>query len=767
MPENTKEKDIILKNLDYIGLNLEELPDFLTIYKDVDFRPSKAYEENNFKIYRYINLREIEILLTPTNRLNTITEKYMSAVPLTKYLNTDNEENIILYATLLKMFEHINKSEIEKIENEQKKLQKKVPFKVKYENNYLWQIYYSEYTGKYFMMVTIEDMDYSCFFYLLKKQIELNKLNKDEYIYVPICGADYSRRYLKKSEISDLEKYIWLFSKEWPNIYEVFDKENELVMHVVGKTEVYDKVKTTYKTKLSTKEEANKFYKLLKALFILQTELPHYYKFDTQIGKNGELIFEYNSKLIEYDNLSKFIKEQYKKYAKELKEIFKQKEVLDLQLEKSKNEEKEKNLEYIWKEKQVATYLECKTTMFGKIKYFFKSKNAKFIKKKEKEKNNSKQIKEKNKIEKDISSGIIEDKEYYTIEDLIKVCLELDIIRTKIKNVEMDLNALKDKIKSIDNKIKNATLYLQKIEEHKKSIFEFWKFANRDETLSLNSGEQEKTDESSQKISKTFDYEEDLEDLGIMADRMQRDKLTRKECNAIFLAATPEILNDINKIKSNNKISEENLIRIKEEAEKEIILFGSEKFDIFGNVKEDKTKINILANKKHREVKKDKFKILDLSKNMTLEEYTEKIKEQYKVIEKAIEKIKAITDVNIYTTSNEKLETNKIGKFHINPMNSIGEDNSEKVNLYKIKLKEGINLAYYTNIMYYDNEHNTLPVGMNIDDHVLFDMSLYNLKLKKQKVLRINEDIDEINNKTKLLCVYEYEIEIKDNNKNE
>ena len=465
--------------------------------------------------------------------------------------------------------------------------------------------------------------------------------------------------------------------------------------------------------------------------------------------------------------MSKFIKEQYKKYSKELKEIFKQKEVLDLQLEKSKNEEKEKNLEYIWKEKQVATYLECKTTMFGKIKYFFKSKNAKFIKKKEKEKNNSKQIKEKNKIEKDISSGIIEDKEYYTIEDLIKVCLELDIIRTKIKNVEMDLNALKDKIKSIDNKIKNATLYLQKIEEHKKSIFEFWKFANRDETLSLNSGEQEKTDESSQKISKTFDYEEDLEDLGIMADRMQRDKLTRKECNAIFLAATPEILNDINKIKSNNKISEENLIRIKEEAEKEIILFGSEKFDIFGNVKEDKTKINILANKKHREVKKDKFKILDLSKNMTLEEYTEKIKEQYQVIEKAIEKIKAITDVNIYTTSNEKLETNKIGKFHINPMNSIGEDNSEKVNLYKIKLKEGINLAYYTNIMYYDNEHNTLPVGMNIDDYVLFDMSLYNLKLKKQKVLRINEDIDEINNKTKLLCVYEYEIEIKDNNKNE
>ena len=34
--------------------------------------------------------------------------------------------------------------EVEKISEEQENLNKKIPFKVKYENNYLWQIYYSE-----------------------------------------------------------------------------------------------------------------------------------------------------------------------------------------------------------------------------------------------------------------------------------------------------------------------------------------------------------------------------------------------------------------------------------------------------------------------------------------------------------------------------------------------------------------------------------------------------------------------------------------------
>ena len=49
MPKNTKEKDIISSNLKYIGLNLESIPDFLLSYKDVNFKPSKTYQENTLK----------------------------------------------------------------------------------------------------------------------------------------------------------------------------------------------------------------------------------------------------------------------------------------------------------------------------------------------------------------------------------------------------------------------------------------------------------------------------------------------------------------------------------------------------------------------------------------------------------------------------------------------------------------------------------------------------------------------------------------------
>lgn len=758
MPKNTNEKEIISNNLKYIGLDLENIPEFLLDYKDVDFKPNKAYEENAFKVYRYIPIKDIQILLTPKNRLNTVFEKYTEALPINQYLDTENENNIIKYAQLLKMFEHMNIEEIEEIEKEQKELNKKVPFKVKYDNNYLWQIYYSEYTGKYFMMVTIEDLDYSCFFYLLKKQLEAQKTGKDELIFVPVNYADYTRRYLKKSEISDLEKYIWLFSKEWPQIYEVFDPNNELIMHVVGRTIVYDKIKTWYKIELKSKEEANKFYKLVKALFILQTELPHYYKFDTQIGEKGQIVFEYNSKLINYEGLSRFIKDEYKKHASELQEIFKQKEKDDLKLEKLKNEEKEKNLEYLFREKQVATYLECRTTVFGRIKYFFKAKNGKFVKDKVKQTNN-KEIKEKNKIEQNISNSIIEEKEYYTIEDLIKICLELDRIQIKIKNIQLDLKALQDKIKNIDNKIKNATLYIKKIEDHKKSIFEFWKFANKDEAIGLNEGQGEiKNQEEKPKLKKTFNYEEDFEDLGIEADKLQRNILTKKECDSVFIAST-NVIEDLNKIKQKQTINKTSLNTLKKEAEEKIVLFNSENFDIFGNVKEDKTKISILANKKHREVEKDKFKILDISKNSEIEEYKEKIEEEYKVLEETIKKVKAITDIDVYITLDEKLNTNGLGIFHINPINAIEESvDKEKINLYKVTIKEGMNLIYYTNIMYYDNENRTLPLGMNISDNVLLDMSMYTLKLKKQKVFRINQDIDQINNKTKIVCAYEYEI---------
>ena len=92
-------------------------------------------------------------------------------------------------------------------------------------------------------------------------------------------------------------------------------------------------------------------------------------------------------------------------------------------------------------------------------------------------------------------------------------------------------------------------------------------------------------------------------------------------------------------------------------------------------------------------------------------------------------------------------------------MNAIEEEkDSEKINVYKVSIKEGMHVVYATNIIYYDNHNHTLPLGMNVNDKVIFDMSQYELNVKRQKIFRINQDVDDIHNKTKIICVYEYEV---------
>ena len=182
-------------------------------------------------------------------------------------------------------------------------------------------------------------------------------------------------------------------------------------------------------------------------------------------------------------------------------------------------------------------------------------------------------------MEKSIANSIIEEKELYTIEDLIKICIELDRIDIKMKDAKLDITALEDKIKVVESKIKNATLFIEKIEEHKKSIFEFWKFANKDQALGLNAGaEEEKKEQKSKKIKRAFDYEEDIEDLGIEADKIQRNLLSEEETNSLYLVTT-NVLDDINKIRRKELISDENLKDLKNSMKNEGV-----EFDIFGNI---------------------------------------------------------------------------------------------------------------------------------------------------------------------------------------
>ena len=134
------------------------------------------------------------------------------------------------------------------------------------------------------------------------------------------------------------------------------------------------------------------------------------------------------------------------------------------------------------------------------------------------------------------------------------------------------------------------------------------------------------------------------------------------------------------------------------------------------------------------------LEILDISDSITLEEYEEKLKSESNLIEHALSQTKAITDMNIYLCSNEKLNVNDVGLFFVNPQEAIEvQENTEKLNLYKLKIKEGMNIVYNTNIIYYDNFNHTLPIGMNVAHTVTFDMKKYKIELKKQTLKRMQD----------------------------
>ena len=50
----------------------------------------------------------------------------------------------------------------------------------------------------------------------------------------------------------------------------------------------------------------------------------------------------------------------------------------------------------------------------------------------------AKKVKEQNEMEKLVSNAIIEEKELYTLEDLIKICIELDRINIRIKDSSLE-----------------------------------------------------------------------------------------------------------------------------------------------------------------------------------------------------------------------------------------------------------------------------------------------------------------------------------------
>ena len=766
MPRKKKEIiEGITDKLEYLGLNLDKIPENLKKFEPLEYRVSRFYDEKQYRQYRYIDIKDIQILISPTNRLTELDEKYKKARPLYEYLDNKNEENIIKHTTFLNMLKNMDIEQIKQIEKEQTKLNKEIPYKIKFQGNYLWQIYYSENTDKYFMIVPSEDTDYSTFFYILKKQIENKKTGK---IFVPISNVKYSNNYLNKSEFEDIENYLWLFTKDWSLIYEVYNKKNELSIQIIGETNVYDKIKTNYKVELNSKEEATEFYKLLKALFILQSEIPNYYNFQVNIDKKCGLEFYLEDQKIEYKNMIEFLREQYKKGLKRRKEIKSKIRTYKKKLKQLQELAASQEIEYLAKEKQISTFLECKKSFFGKVKYFFKysKKSNKTIKNEEEEieELETNDVEKKTEIKKEKKKIPI--KKIYTLEEIITSYKELEDLETEMKNLLMDINALKLKTKNMAKKIENASKYIEEIDSHKKSIFEFWKYSNKDEVDVLPEGEEEEINVI-RKVEKTFDDTEDFEELGKTLDKMQRKNLDNSDTDSLYIATT-ELIDILNKIKTNTILPEEiekNLKELKKEA-KDLKILNEDEYDIFGNLIENSTKTRKIDNKRHRELPKDKFNILEINKNTKQIGYKLTLQNIIQNIQKALEKGIIPENIIVYKALNDKNLNNKeINVFNINPEKEIEEAikrEGENINLYKINVKEGSSGIGFTNIIFYDNQNKTLPVGMNLSTKLIIDTSKIHLNLVNKKnfnIVNFKDENDDFSDFTiKNITAFEYEM---------
>ena len=746
--EKKNKSQEIKKKLEYIGLNLDEIPETLKLVEDLQFKPNVGIDEKKYRQYKYVSPKEIEILLSPTNRLEDIKEKYAKAQPLANYLDSKNEENEEEYATFLRMLKEVKIEDIEKVEKEQQIINKKIPFKVRYSGNYLWQIYYAEEADKYFMIVPTEDKDYSTFFYVLKKQIEKKKAGK---VFVPICNADYSKELLNKTEIQSLENYLWTFTKDWPSIYEVYDKNDKVSLQIVGETEIYGKIKSKYKVKLSNKIEASKFFKLVKALFILQTEIPNYYKFTTQIDKEGSLEFCYNDEVMDYDDLSDWLNDEYKRLLDTDKTVTKENNEAQRNLNKLKKQSQELDEEYMSKEKQISTFLECKKSFFGRVKYFFKY-NGKKTKVSKEEKEDLSDLAEKTKDE--VQEKL---KKQYTLDELVEKGKNVIEKENTLKKCKADINAIKLKNLNLVKKIENASAYINEIDSHKKSIFEFWKYTNKDEIKELVEAEEEKVYIKTHQ--KVFDYEEDFEEFGTTMDTIQQKVLNKEELDCLYLATTNQI-DVMNKIKTEEitaKELESHLKKIKADLQAEKDITEEDAVDIFGGLSEDTRKITKLANKSHREQPKNKYSILRVSKSMKTVEYKAELENAIDVIIHAIAKNQLEQELAGYKwlPEEENIDTNELNVFNLDAKKEIEkalkESETGKINLYKMNFEKDVKAIAFSNCVYFDNQNKTLPVGMDKDTRIIAKILDTDITLQNKKVIRVGILEDEKDDATKLI----------------
>ena len=171
---NQSDNNEIIDKIKYLGMDIENINSVLSNKETKGYKLQKNIEEKIFKQYKYVPIKDIQIFISTENKKENIEKKLKNAKPISEYLPLEGR-TLEECSIFLEMIKKLDKEKVNKIEEEQEKLNKNIPFKVKYYNNYLWKVYYSESIEKYFMVFTTDELDYSVLFYLIKKQWEREK----------------------------------------------------------------------------------------------------------------------------------------------------------------------------------------------------------------------------------------------------------------------------------------------------------------------------------------------------------------------------------------------------------------------------------------------------------------------------------------------------------------------------------------------------------------------------------------------------------------
>ena len=209
------------------------------------------------------------------------------------------------------------------------------------------------------------------------------------------------------------------------------------------------------------------------------------------------------------------------------------------------------------------------------------------------------------------------------------------------------------------------------------------------------------------------------------------------------------------KIAENKEISEKlKKIKLARAKGDDIETDDDDIFNIFGRIRQTNNKERTIGNKTHREQPRDRVEILGVKKETRGIELKRSLERVIKDIKSAIKKNQLSEDMYVYKASSEELEFNTFEAVSLDSEKELNEFLKEEKNvdnlyLYKIKLPKGTNNIAFTNIIFFDNKNMTLPLGMNLSNKILVDLSEITINEEKTKQinkLQFEEEDDDFSN---------------------